>query len=83
MNLKGIKANFLGDSITEGHGVADTEHNIYWQRLGEACGLAEYRGYGIGGTRIAVQHTESENHYRTANLFRTGCRSDRGVWRNQ
>ena len=60
MNLKGIKANFLGDSITEGHGVTDTEHNIYWQRLGEACGLAEYRGYGISGTRIAIQHTVSD-----------------------
>lgn len=61
MNLKGIKANFLGDSITEGCGVADMEHNIFWQRLGEECELAAYRGYGIGGTRIAIQHTESEN----------------------
>ena len=62
MNLKGIKANFLGDSITEGHGVTDTEHNIYWQRLGEACGLAEYRGYGISGTRIAPQHKKMDDY---------------------
>lgn len=61
MKLKGIKANFMGDSITEGHGVDDMEHNIYWQRLGENCGLAAYRGYGISGTRIAIQHTVSEN----------------------
>ena len=61
MELKGIKANFLGDSITEGVGVEDREHNIYWQRLGEECGLAAYRGYGIGGTRFAIQHTVSEN----------------------
>lgn len=56
MKLEGIKANFLGDSITEGHGVEDVEHHIYWQRLRDNCGLAEARGYGIGGTRIAVQH---------------------------
>ncbi len=56
MKLNGIKANFLGDSITEGHGVADKENHIYWQRLRDECGLAAARGYGIGGTRIAVQH---------------------------
>lgn len=56
MKLEGIKANFLGDSITEGHGVVDKEHNIYWQRLRDECELAEAKGYGIGGTRIAIQH---------------------------
>ena len=61
MKLKGMKANFLGDSITEGVGVDDTEHHIYWQRLGEACELEAYRGYGLSGTRFAIQHTQSEN----------------------
>jgi lysophospholipase L1-like esterase len=63
MELKGIKANFLGDSITEGHGVEDKEHHIYWQRLRDNCGLAEARGYGIGGTRIAVQHLKENEKW--------------------
>lgn len=58
MELKGIKANFLGDSITRGQYVQDQEHGIYWQRLKDACGLAEARCYGIGGTRIAVKHVK-------------------------
>ncbi len=58
MKLEGIKANFLGDSITEGHGVEDSEHHLYWQRLRDNCGLSEARGYGIGGTRIAIQHVK-------------------------
>lgn len=56
MQLKGIKANFLGDSITEGVGVPSPEF-AYWNVLKEKFGLAEARGYGIGGTRIARQHT--------------------------
>lgn len=63
MNLNGIKANFLGDSITEGHGVEDKEYHIYWQRLRDNCGLAEARGYGIGGTRIAVQHLKENEKW--------------------
>lgn len=56
MKLQGIKANFLGDSITEGYGAENQEYHIYWQRLRDNCGLAQARGYGISGTRIAVQH---------------------------
>ena len=44
MKLEGIKANFLGDSITFGLKVEDQEHNVYWQRLRDNCGLAEARG---------------------------------------
>ena len=47
MQLKGIKANFLGDSITEGVGVPSPEF-AYWNVLKEKFGLAEARGYGIG-----------------------------------
>jgi len=54
MNLKGIKANFLGDSITEGVGVPSVEYT-YWNVLKEKFGLAEARGYGISGTRFARQ----------------------------
>ncbi len=55
MKLEGLKVNFLGDSITEGHGVQDIK-DTYWNVMKRECGLAEARGYGIGGTRIAVQH---------------------------
>lgn len=34
MELKDKKIAFLGDSITEGHGVSE-EKNIYWNRV---CG---------------------------------------------
>ena len=60
MKLEGLKINFLGDSITEGALVAD-RNNIYWNRLKRDCGLAEARGYGIGGTRFAKQSRPSEN----------------------
>ena len=59
MQLKGIKANFLGDSITEGTGVPSKEFT-YWNVLKEKYGLAEARGYGIGGTRIARQQKPTE-----------------------
>ncbi len=55
MKLEGIKANFLGDSITNGYGVEDKK-DVYWNVLKRECGLAEARGYGINGTRIAIQH---------------------------
>lgn len=55
MELKGKQINFLGDSITEGVGIASVE-DAYWNLLKQNCGLLEARGYGIGGTRIARQH---------------------------
>ena len=60
MELKGKKIAFLGDSITEGVGVADME-NAYWNRIAKATGAQSY-GYGISGTRIAIQlgHTIDE-----------------------
>ena len=57
MELKGKKIAFLGDSITQGCGVANAE-NIYWQQIGKLTGAQVY-GYGIGGTRIAKQHVPS------------------------
>ena len=62
MELKNIKANFLGDSITEGYGVSDPE-NIYLNVLKRECGLAEARNYGIGGTRLAreISNTWAKN----------------------
>lgn len=53
MNLSGKKINFLGDSITAGHG-ASCEENCFVSIIGRETG-AVCRNYGIGGTRIARQ----------------------------
>lgn len=59
MELKGLKINFLGDSITEGSGTTGVE-KTYWSLLGKRTG-AVVRGYGIGGTRFAKQKNPSAN----------------------
>ena len=58
MELKGKKINFLGDSITEGVGTSGYPHR-YFDLIASQCG-AECRGYGISGTRIAIQNTPSD-----------------------
>jgi lysophospholipase L1-like esterase len=60
MKLKGAKINFLGDSITEGHGASSVE-NCFVSLVGRNYGLAEARNYGIGGTRFARQEKPSAN----------------------
>ena len=60
MDIRNKKINFLGDSITEGHGCADRENNCFVARIARDCG-AVCRNYGIGGTRIARQAHPSEN----------------------
>ena len=60
MNLEGLKINFLGDSITEGHGVSCIE-NTYWNVLKREEKLSVARGYGISGTRFAKKRVPSEN----------------------
>lgn len=57
MELKDKRIGFLGDSITEGHGVAEPQ-NIFWNRIAAQTG-AKCFGYGIGGTRIAPQHDKT------------------------
>ena len=57
MELKGLKINFLGDSITEGHGASCVE-NRFTDIIGRTTG-AIGRNYGIGGTRFAKQTTPS------------------------
>ena len=59
MELKGKIIDFLGDSITEGVGVADRANNRYDNVLKKNCGLAETYNYGIGGTRLAHQRKPS------------------------
>lgn len=54
MDLKGLKINFLGDSITEGVGVSSPE-KLYHAILKREAGLKEARNYGISATRYALQ----------------------------
>lgn len=54
MELKGLKINFLGDSITQGVG-ASSEDTVYHAVLKREAGLAEARNYGISATRFALQ----------------------------
>ncbi len=54
MNLKGLKINFLGDSITEGVGVSGKDA-IYHALLKTNAELKEAKNYGISATRFALQ----------------------------
>lgn len=54
MELKGLKINFLGDSITQGVGTG-SDDAIYHAVIKRESGLAEARNYGISGTRFALQ----------------------------
>ena len=60
MELKGLKINFLGDSITEGHGTSGPD-KVFHQLIKKEYKLKEARNYGISGTRIAKQSVASEN----------------------
>ena len=75
MDLSGKKIVFLGDSITEGYGVA-CEGNIYLNRIKSECGLREAVNYGIGGTRFAYQNGSggySEGEFKDVD----GCMANR------
>lgn len=54
MELKGLKINFFGDSITQGVGTSAPE-NVYHAVLKREAGLSEARNYGVSGTRFAKQ----------------------------
>lgn len=60
MNIAGFKVDFMGDSITEGVGVADIANNRYDNRLKKLCNLSAVNNYGISGTRLAHQIRPSE-----------------------
>ena len=60
MDLKNKTAIFLGDSITEGVGTS-CEENIYFNILKKRYALKEVIGYGVGGTRFAMQKEPSSN----------------------
>ena len=63
MNIQGFKINFLGDSITQGIGVADFEKNCYQNRLAKLCQLSAVNTYAISGTRLAHQIQPSDKPY--------------------
>lgn len=60
MEIKDLTINFLGDSITEGVGTSD-DSKRYFEVIKEKYGLKKVNGYGISGTRIAKQHSVSDN----------------------
>lgn len=60
MELKGKFVAFLGDSITEGAGVADIANNRYDNVLKNIAGLSRTYNDGIGGSRIAYQRVPSD-----------------------
>lgn len=60
MEIKGLKINFLGDSITAGAGSSDKENTCFVALMQKKYGAVS-RNYGIGGTRIARKATPSEN----------------------
>ena len=59
MELQGKTINFLGDSITEGHGTS-CEEKRFSNLIKEKYGLLKANNYGISGTRIAKQKKPSE-----------------------
>lgn len=58
MELMNKRIAFLGDSITEGYMVDDIS-NVYWNILARDTG-AQCFGYGVGGSRFALQRVPSE-----------------------
>lgn len=54
MKLEGAIINFLGDSITEGHGTTGPE-NTYHYLIKKKYNVKYAYNHGIGGTRIACQ----------------------------
>jgi len=58
MKLENKKINFLGDSITEGHGTTGLDKR-FTHLIAQEYHLAKENNYGIGGTRIARQQQPS------------------------
>ena len=85
--LKGLKANFLGDSITQGTGVSEGAYH-YW--IAKDKGLSVCRNYGLAGTRIAVTEEQDRDRamcvrYKNMNddadiIVLFGGTNDREAW---
>ena len=61
MEIRNLKFNFLGDSITEGVGVSDPEKK-YVSVFASKYGPLLARNYGIAGTRFARQQSPTVNN---------------------
>lgn len=61
MELKNITINFLGDSITEGHGTT-APSKVFHQIIKEKYNMKHAYNYGVGGTRIARQIVPSKEN---------------------
>ena len=61
MKIKGLRINFLGDSITEGRGVTDRKRNRFDNIMKKKYHLKQVNNYGIGGTRFAYQTKPSDD----------------------
>lgn len=59
MDLKGLRINFLGDSITQGVGTSSPD-KVYHQLMQEKYQLEFAYNYGLSGTRIAPQKAPSK-----------------------
>lgn len=76
MELRGKNLVFLGDSITEGTGVA-VDENIYLNRLQKMTGAASVLNLGIGGTSIARNKAEN---WRTGSFVVRAQNFPEAVW---
>lgn len=59
MELQNLIINFLGDSITEGHGTS-AQDKVFHQIIKETYNMKHAYNYGLGGTRIARQIVPSK-----------------------
>ena len=64
MKVKGLKVNFLGDSITEGVGVNDIANCRYDNIVAKMCEFSSHNNYSVSGSRLAHQtHPSEKPHY--------------------
>ena len=68
MDLKGLTINFLGDSITEGHGTTAPD-KAFHQIIKEKYDMEYAYNYGLGGTRIARQLVPSKENTKSDLTF--------------
>lgn len=67
MDIRGLKMNFLGDSITDGVGVSHPS-KLFHALLAEQYGITA-RNYGISGSRIARQQNCANPNDRMEQYF--------------
>lgn len=74
MELKNLKINFLGDSITEGAEISAKDKrftDLIAKKTGAVC-----RNYGVGGTDIGIQHYPEGDWRREINFCNRALEMD-------